>query len=38
MYIYLNVRKQMTDVELVLLHSRTWNHLTLDQKDVLRVV
>ena len=29
MYIYLNVCKQMTDVKLLLLHSNTWNHLTV---------
>ena len=29
MYIYSNVYKQMTDVELLLLHSNTWNHLTV---------
>ena len=28
MYIYLNVCKQMTDVELLQLHRNTWNHLT----------
>ena len=27
MYIYLNGRKQMTDVKLLLLPSNTWNHL-----------
>ena len=26
MYIYLNERKQLTDVELLLLYSNTWNH------------
>ena len=29
MYIYLNAYKQMTDVKLLLLHSNTWNHLTV---------
>ena len=29
MYIHLNVCKQMTDITLLLLHSNTWNHLTL---------
>ena len=29
MYVYLNVFKQMTDVELLLLHSNTWNYLTV---------
>ena len=29
MYIYLNVCKQMTDIQLLLLHSNTWNHLTV---------
>ena len=29
MYIYFNVCKQMTDVKLLLLHSNTWNHLTM---------
>ena len=29
MYIYLNVRKQMTDVKFLLLDSNTWNHLTV---------
>ena len=28
MYIHLNICKQMTDVELLLLHSNTWNYLT----------
>ena len=32
MYIYLNVSKQMTDVKLSLLHSNTWNHLTMCKK------
>ena len=32
MYTYLNVCKQMTDVKLFLLHSNTWNHLTVYQK------
>ena len=29
MYISLNVRKQMTDDKLLLLHSNAWNHLAL---------
>ena len=29
MYIYLTVCKQMTDIELLLLHSNTRNHLTV---------
>ena len=29
MYIYLNVFKQTTDARLLLLHSDTWNHLTM---------
>ena len=29
MYIHLNVCEPMTDVELLLLHRNTWNHLTL---------
>ena len=29
MYIYLAACKQMTDVKLLLLHSNTWNHLTV---------
>ena len=29
MYISLNVCKQMTDVKLLLLHSNTWNQLTV---------
>ena len=29
MYIHLDVWKQMTDAKLLLLHSNTWNHLTL---------
>ena len=37
MYIYLNVCKQMTDVKLLLLHSNTWNHLTVC-KNELRLV
>ena len=32
MYIHLNVYKQMTDVKLLLLHSNTWNHLTVYKK------
>ena len=32
MYIYLNVCKQMTDVKLLLIHSNTWNHLTVLEK------
>ena len=31
-YIYLNVCKQITNVKLLLLHSNTWNHLTLHKK------
>ena len=33
MYIYLNVCKQMADVKLLLLHSNTWNHLTVCKKS-----
>ena len=33
MYIYLNVCKQMTNVKLLLLHSNTWNHLTVKKKN-----
>ena len=29
MYIHLNLHKQMADVELLVLHSNTWNHLIL---------
>ena len=29
MYIYLDECKQMTDIELLLLHRNTWNHLTV---------
>ena len=32
MYVYLNVCKQMTDVELLLLHSDTWNHWIMHKK------
>ena len=32
MYIHLTVCKQMTDVKLLLLHSNTWNHLTVEKK------
>ena len=32
MYIHLNVCKQMIDVKLLLLHSNTWNHLTVCKK------
>ena len=32
MYIYLNVCKQMIEIKLLLLHSNTWNHLTLYKK------
>ena len=28
MHIYLNVCKQMTGIELLLLYNNTWNHLT----------
>ena len=31
MYNYLNARKQMTDVKLLLLLSNTWNHLTVSK-------
>ena len=34
MYIYLNVGKQMTNVKLLLLHSNTWNHLTVRPKKI----
>ena len=37
MYIYLNVCKQMTDIKLLLLHSNTWNHLTV-RKTELRFI
>ena len=30
----MNVNKQMTDVELWLLYSNTWNHLTVCKKDL----
>ena len=33
MYINLNVFKYMTDVKLLLLHSNTWNNLTVDTKQ-----
>ena len=33
MYIYLNVCKQMTDVKLLVLHSNTWNHLSVYKKS-----
>ena len=29
MYIYLEVGKQMTDIRLLLLHSNTWNYLSV---------
>ena len=32
MYIHWNLSKQMTDVKLLLLHSNTWNHLTVCKK------
>ena len=32
MYVFLNVCKQMTDVNLLLLNSNTWNHLTVCNK------
>ena len=32
MYIYLNVRKQMSDVKLLLLDRNTWNHLIVGKK------
>ena len=31
MYIYLNVWQQLIDVKLLLLHSNTWNHLTMNR-------
>ena len=34
MYIYLNMYKQMTDVKLLLLHSNTWNYLTMYKKKI----
>ena len=34
MYIYLTVCKQMTDVTLLLLHSKTWNYLTVSKKMI----
>ena len=34
MYIYLNVCKQMTDVTLLHLHSKTWNHLTVRKQMI----
>ena len=35
-YIYLNVCKQMTDVKSLLLHSNTWNHLTVYKQMINR--
>ena len=32
MYIYLNVCQQITDIKLLLLHSNTWNNLTVCKK------
>ena len=34
MYIYLTVCKQMTEVKLFLLHSDSWNHLTLFKQTI----
>ena len=34
MYIHLNDSKQMTDVKLLLLHSNTWNHLTVSMQMI----
>ena len=36
-YIYLNESKQMTDVELLLLYSDTWNRLSLCKNRIIRV-
>ena len=38
MYIYLNVGKQMTDAELLMLYSNTWNHLTVCKTNELGLV
>ena len=35
MHIHLNVCKQKTDVRLLLLHSKTWNHLTVETIAIL---
>ena len=35
MYIHLNVYKQITDVELLLIHSNTYNHLTLYKQMII---
>ena len=34
MYIHLNGCERMTDVKLLLLHSNTWNHLTLSKQII----
>ena len=34
MYIYLNVRKQMTHIRLLLLHSNIWNHFTACKQTI----
>ena len=33
-YIYLNVCKQMTDVNLLLLHRHAWSHLTVGKQMI----
>ena len=38
MYISFDVCKQMIDVKLLVLHSNTWNHLTVRKKNELRLV
>ena len=34
MYIYLNVCKKMINVKLLLLYSKTWNHVTLCKRMI----
>ena len=38
MYIHLNVCKHMTDVNLLLRHSKIWNHLAVSKKNELKIV
>ena len=38
MYIHLNASKQITDAKLLLLHSSTWNHLTVGKMNELSLI
>ena len=32
--IHLNVCKQMTDIKLLMIHDKTWNHLTVPKNEL----